>query len=97
MCPTRSTVLGDALATFIENCPELTDLWAWSLQATTDTEMKAKLQSVKAVTSTLQFLFSCSLGKVILKQAINLSKTLQNPSISVTQGQEVAHMVIETL
>ena len=97
MCPTRSTVLGDALATFIENCPELMDLWAWSLQATTDTEMKAKLQSVKAVTSTLQFLFSCSLGKVILKQAINLSNTLQNPSISVTQGQEVAHMVIETL
>ena len=85
MCPTRSTVLGDALATFIENCPELMDLWAWSLQATTDTEMKAKLQSVKAVTSTLQFLFSWSLGKIILKQAINLSKTLQNPSISVTQ------------
>ena len=47
--------------------------------------------------STFQFLFSCSLGKIILKQADNLSKTLQNLSISAAQGQEIAHLVIETL
>ena len=41
--------------------------------------------------------FSCLLGKAILKQTDNLSKTLQNPSISATQGQEIAHLVIETL
>ena len=71
------------------------DLWDWSRQATSD---KSRLQGVKAVTSTSQFLFNCSHGnKIILKQAYNLSKTLQNPSISAAQGQEIAHLVIEML
>ena len=73
------------------------DLWDWSLQATSDTEMKARLQGVKAVMSTSQFLFSCSLGKITFKQADNLNKTLQYPSISAAQGQEIAHLEIETL
>ena len=47
--------------------------------------------------STLQLLFSCTLGKIILKLTDSLSKTLQNPSISAAPGQEKAHLVIETL
>ena len=47
--------------------------------------------------STFQFLFSCYLGKITLKQTNNLSKSLQNPSISAAQGQEIPHPVIETL
>ena len=49
MCTTRWTVRGDALAAFINNYTELMDLWNWSLQVTSDTEMKARLQDVKAV------------------------------------------------
>ena len=89
MCPTRWTVHGDALAIFIENYTELMDLWDWSLQTTSDTEIKARLQVVEAVMSTFQFLFSCSLSKIILNQADNLSKTLQNPSISATQDKKL--------
>ena len=45
---------------------------------------------------TFHFLFSCSLGKIILKQTDNLSKTLQNLSISAaTQRQQIAHLVTE--
>ena len=33
------------------------DLWDLSLEATSDTEMKVRLQGVKAVVSTFQFLF----------------------------------------
>ena len=86
MCPTKWTVRGDALVAFIENYTELMDLWDWSLQATSDTEIKGRLQGVNAVMSTFQFLFSCSLGKIIVKQADNLSKILQNPSISAARG-----------
>ena len=32
----------------------------------------------------------------VLKQTNNLSRTLQNPSISAVQGQEIDHLVIET-
>ena len=57
--------------------------------------MKAKLQNVKAVMSTLQLLFNRTLGKTLLKQTDSLSKTLQNPSISAAQGQQIVHL--ETL
>ena len=48
---TRWTERGDALAVFIDNNTESTltsrlglmDLWDWSLQVTSDTEMKARL------------------------------------------------------
>ena len=62
------------------------DLWDLYLQANSDTEMKGRLQGVKAAISTFQFLFIFSLGKRILKQADNLSKILQNPWISAAQG-----------
>ena len=98
LSPTKWTVFGDALATFIDNYIELMNIWDWSLQATSETEMKTRLQGVKAVMSTFQFLFSCSHDKIILKQADNLSKTLQNPSsILAAQEQEIAYLVIEIL
>ena len=67
LCPTRWTVRGDVLAAFIDNHTELIDLWNWSFQATSDTEMKASLEGVKAFMSTFEFFFSCPLGKIILK------------------------------
>ena len=97
MCPTGWTVRGNALAAFIDNFINLMDLWDLPLQATSDTEMKARLQGIKAVMSTFQFLFSCSLRKIILKQTDSLSKILKNPSIPAAQGQEIAYLVTETL
>ena len=49
LCPTRWTIRGDALAAFIDNYTELMDLWDWSLQATSDAVMNARLKGVKAV------------------------------------------------
>ena len=97
LCPNRWTVRGDALAAYIDSYTALMDLWDWSFQVTSDRDMKASLQNVKAVMSTLQLLFSCSLGKMILKRTDSLGKTLQNPSVSAAQGQEIAHLVIEIL
>ena len=62
-----------------------------------DKEMKNRLQSVKAVMSTFQFLLSCSLVEMIFKQTDHLWKTLQNWSIPAAQGQEITHLVIEML
>ena len=87
MCPTRWKVSGDALAVFIDNFTELMDLWDMRQVSPSYTEMKARSQVVKTVIWTFQFLFSSSLGKITLKQADTLGKTLQNLSISATQGQ----------
>ena len=56
------------------------------LQATCETEMKAKAQGVKVVMSSFQFLFSCFLYKMILKETDNLSKTLQNATVAAALG-----------
>ena len=42
-------------------------------------------------------MFSCSVGKIILKQAYILGKSLQNPSVSAAQGHEIAHILIVPL
>ena len=73
------------------------DLWDWSLQATSDTRCKSGYRVLRAAMSTLQFLFSYSRGKIILNQADNLGKTLQNPSVSAAQGHEIAHLLIVPL
>ncbi|XP_022796425.1 zinc finger MYM-type protein 1-like [Stylophora pistillata] len=40
-CPTRWTVRGESLEAVLNNHIELTELWEWSLDICTDTEMKA--------------------------------------------------------
>ena len=47
--------------------------------------------------TTFDFLFGCLLGKFILKQTINLSKTLQSSKLSAAEGQESCEDVITTL
>ena len=61
--------------------------------------MQIRLQGaiLSCVILTFQFLFSCSVGKIILKQTNNLGKCLQNPSVSAAQGHEIAHILIVPL
>ena len=96
-CPTRWTVRGDSLESILENYEELMNLWEWSLEYVDDAEMSARIEGVRTVMKTYDFIFGCCLGKLILKQTDNLSRTLQNPALSAAQGQEVAKMVVDTL
>ena len=95
--PTRWTVRGEALKSYLDNYKELMELWGWSLQNVQDTEMKARIRGVRVVMKTFDFIFSCSLGESILRQTDNLSKTLQHSFISAAQAQELAMMVVKTL
>ena len=68
------------------------ELWEWSLSTFKDTEMKARVGGVKAVMRKFYSLFSCSLGERIM-QTDNLSKTLQNSTLSAAQGQALASYI----
>lgn len=46
---------------------------------------------------TFQFFFSLQLAEMILRHTNNLSKTLQNPKLSSTQGYEIAMLTVKTL
>ena len=97
LCPTRWTVLGESLASILNNHAELMDLWNWSLGELTDTEMKARIQGAKAQMQTFSFFFCCSLASKVLKQTDNLSCTLQSSSMSAAQGNLNAQSVVKSL
>ena len=97
LCPTRWTVRGEAMHSYLNNYSELMELWDWSLKNVTDTEMKARIRGVQVVMGTFDFVFGCSLGGSILRQTDNFNKTLQHEHFSAAQGQELATTVIKTL
>ena len=59
--------------------------------------MRGRILGAQSKMNTFDFLFECILGKIILKQTDNLSKSLQSPTLSAVGGQEIAQDVIMTL
>ena len=51
--------------------------------------MKAKVNGVKYQMGKAELIFCCLLGEKVLKQADNLSRILQDPTISVLEGNHL--------
>ena len=51
--------------------------------------MKATVNSAKSQMTKFEFIFCCLLGEKDLKQKDNLNRTLQYPTISATQQNQV--------
>ena len=66
------------------------DFWEGSLQSTSGTH-RDEFQGTgcKYVMKTFQFLFSCFLGNMTIKQTYNLSKNSLNATTSAAQGQDL--------
>jgi hypothetical protein len=47
--------------------------------------------------STFEYLFGAMLGELLLKHTDNLSKDLQNPKLSSSEGQHLAELTRKTL
>ena len=75
----------------------LTYIRECSLDNVKVTEMQVRIIGAQSKMTTFDFLFGCLIGKVILKQTDNLSKTLQSPKLSAAEGQESCEDVITTL
>ena len=96
-CPTRWTIRGESCQSMIENYDELMELWLWSLDNVKDTEMKARIRGVQSYTGEFKFLFGCHLGKIILVQTDNFSRTLQDARCTAAEGQSVAMTTVKVL
>lgn len=97
LCPTRWTVRAESLASIVANYKDLQGLWEEALMATSDTEMKARIRGIASQMETFQFLFGLLLSEMILRHTDKLSKTLQNPELSSTEGHEIAILTVKTL
>lgn len=97
LCPTRWTVRANSLKSVVDNYSVLRDLWDDCREATSDTEIRARIIGVDAQMSTFDFLFGVILGQLVLRHTDNLSKTLQQKELSAAEGQTAAKMTLDTL
>ena len=75
----------------------LQELWDEALDVAKDSETRARIIGVQHMMTTFEYFFGLLLGECILKHTDNLSKTLQNPSLSASDSQETAELTCRTL
>lgn len=97
LCPTRWTVRASSLESVLKNYTVLQALWEESIEIVTDSETRARLIGVQTTMQTFRYFFGLVLGERILKHTDNLSKTLQNQSLTASEGQQVAELTCQTL
>ena len=97
MCPTRWTVRADSLASIVENYYNIQLMWETACRATSDSEMKARIQGMKSQMHCFKLFFRLILSEMILRHTDKLSQTLQQPRMSSIEGHGVAMLTIRTL
>ena len=63
----------------------------------TDSEIRARVIGVNATMNRFDFLFGLVLAERLLQHTDNLSGTLQSPSLTASEGQQVADFTSKTL
>ena len=98
-CPTRWTVKGDSIESILVNCNHLFNLWNTCLETGSrlQSDIKCRILGVQSQMSNFSLLFGLQLCERILKITDNLSKTLQNKSLSAAEGQHVTKLTVTTL
>ena len=97
LCPTRWTVRANSLQSVLDNYSVLQELWEEAKDKASDPSMKARIIGVQAQFRKFQYFFGVLLGELLLKHSDNLSKTLQSPKLSASEGQQIAAMTVKTL
>ena len=97
LCPTRWTVRAASLKSVIDNYLVFQALLEEVKDTVTDSEIQARVIGVEATMNRFDFLFGLVLGERLLQHTDNLSKTLQAPSLTASEGQQVADLTHQTL
>ena len=94
---TRWTVRANLLKSVLDNYIVLQELWKQAKDEVSDPSIKSRIIGVQTQFKTFQYFYGVILGELILKHSDNLSKTLQSPKLSASEGQYVAEMTVRTL
>jgi len=98
LCPTRWTVRAAAVQSILANYNVLLSLWEECLTNNRlDSETRARINGVKVQMQKSSFLVGVIFAEKVLSITDNLSKTLQNSTISAAEGQVLAEMSINIL
>ena len=78
-----------AFCFFVSGHNQLITLSNWSLDILKDNELKTRVNGVTSQMGKFEFVFCFLLGEKVLKQTDNLSRTLQVPTTSASQGNRL--------
>ena len=81
----------------LDNYSVLQELWEELKDLASDPSVKARIIGVQAQFKNFRCFFGVLLEELILKHSDNLSKTLQSPKLSASEGQRIATMTVKTL
>ena len=97
LCPMRWTVQACFLQSVIDSYAVFQELWDEALDIVHDCDTHAQIDGVKASMKTFHYLFGLVLGQCLLRHADNLSKTLQSPTLTASEAQQIAELTCKTL
>ena len=81
----------------IANFNELQELWDWSLDNCSDSELKARIRGIKVYTKKFKYIFGIHLAEMILAHTDNLNQTLQGTQMTAIDAQVLARGTVATL
>ena len=86
-----------SLQSVLDNYEVLLGVWKEAQSLQLDGEMRARIIGVDTHMHTFDFLVGISLGNLLLRHTDNLSKTLQQKSLSAAEGQRLAKLTLYVL
>lgn len=96
-CHTRWTVRAECLKGVIKNFDELQELWNWSLENCSCSEMKTRIRGIKVHTVKFSYCFGIHLAQMILAHTDNLNQTLQGTQMTAIDAQVISRACVATL
>ena len=96
-CHTRWTVRADCLKSIIENIDELQELWDWSLQNSSCSEMKDRIQGLKTHSLKFSYCFGIYLAHMVLAHTDNQNQTLQGTQMTAVDAQVISRACVTIL
>ena len=87
----------DCLKSIIENFDELQELWDWSLQNCSCSEMKGRVQGIKVHSLKFSYCFGIHLAHMVLAHTDNLNQTLQGTQMTAIDAQVISRACVTTL
>ena len=96
-CHTRWTVRADCLKSIIENIDELQELWDWSPQNSSCSEMKDRIQGLKVHSLKFSYCFSIYLAHMVLAHTDNQNQMLQGTQMTAIDAQVISRACVTIL
>ena len=97
LCPTRWTVRANTLKSILDNWTAINSVWTISLGEKLDPEMRGRIIGVQAQMVKFEYFFGINSLQILLRHSDNLSKTLQSPKITASEGQKLSNLAMKTL